>query len=65
MSIFRKKEEYNDIDEYDNNQEKKKGNKNIVKNTAPEGGVICVYGLVCSVNHVDEFNASVHIIGLS
>ncbi len=31
MSIFRKKEEYNDIDEYDNNQEKKKGNKNIAK----------------------------------
>ena len=39
--------------------------KNIVKNTAPEGAVICVYGLVCSVNHVDKFNASVHIIGLS
>lgn len=31
MSIFRKKEEYNDIDEYDNNQEKQKGNKNIAK----------------------------------
>lgn len=31
MSIFRKKEEYNDIDEYDNSQEKKKGNKNIAK----------------------------------
>ena len=31
MSIFRKKEEYNDIDKYDNNQEKKKGNKNIAK----------------------------------
>lgn len=31
MSIFRKKEEYSDIDEYDNNQEKKKGNKNIAK----------------------------------